>query len=158
MIRKSKPNDLPSILAITERTGVFSKQEVATVTELFQGFLTSPRKSGYNFLSYIRKNDLLGYVCWGPTPLSYGTVDLYWICADPSQQGKGVAARLFKAVEKAALKRGKWMIVIWTSSKPEYKRARRFYEKMGCTLEAQIKDFYDRGDDLCIYIRRLVNP
>jgi len=29
---------------------------------------------------------------------------------------------------------------------------------MGCELVAQIADFYDRGEDLCVFIRRLQPP
>jgi GNAT superfamily N-acetyltransferase len=151
----SLPGDLPEIIQISRNVGVFSEEEVATVDELFQGYLSDPVKSGYNYLSCRVEGMLAGFACWGPTALSKGTVDLYWICADKKFQGLGIAADLFQAVEKCALEAERWQMVIWTSSKPEYAQARRFYLKMGCILAVQIPDFYERGDDLCVFIRKL---
>jgi GNAT superfamily N-acetyltransferase len=151
----SKPGDLAEILDVSRNVGVFSQEEVDTVDELFQGYLTDPVKSGYNYLSCRKDGKMAGFACWGPTALSKGTVDLYWICTDKAFQGQGIAGALFRAVEDAARKAERWQLVIWTSSKPEYGQARQFYLKMGCQLAVQIADFYERGDDLCVYIRKL---
>jgi len=154
-VSASLPGDLPEILDVSRRAGVFSEEEVDTVDELFQGYLTDPVKSGYNYLSCRQDGRLAGFACWGPTALSHGTVDLYWICTDKAAQGRGIASALFRDVEEKARQAGRWQLVIWTSSKPEYAQARQFYLKMGCSLAVQIGDFYDRGDDLCVYIHRL---
>ncbi|MGH2522375.1 MAG: GNAT family N-acetyltransferase, partial [Anaerolineales bacterium] len=77
------------------------------------------------------------------------------ICTTRAAQGKGVAAALFRAVEATTRAIGRWLIVIWTSSQPDYEPARSFYEHMGCQLAAQLADFYDRGEDLCVYTRRV---
>jgi GNAT superfamily N-acetyltransferase len=151
----SLPTDRPAILAAARSVGVFTEEEVATVDELFEGYLRSPESSGYNFLSCKDGDDVLGFACWGPTSLSKGAVDLYWICSARHAQGRGVAAALFRAVETNARAIGRWLIVIWTSNRPEYAPARRFYQRMGCELTAQLRDFYDRGEDLCVFTRRL---
>jgi GNAT superfamily N-acetyltransferase len=156
-VAPSLPADRASILAAARSVGVFNEEEVATVDELFEGYLDDPEKSGYNFLSY-RDADVeqvLGFACWGPTSLSKGAVDLYWICTAPEAQGKGVAAALFRAVEDAARAMGRWLVVIWTSSRPEYQPARDFYQRVGCERVAQLADFYDHGEDLCVFTRRL---
>lgn len=134
---------------------MFNDEEVATVNELFEGYLRSPEKSGYNFVSCKDADAVLGFACWGPTSLSKGAVDLYWICSAQQAQGKGVAAALFRAVEENTRAIGRWLIVIWTSSQPDYAPARRFYQRMGCDLAVQLRDFYDRGEDLCVFTRRL---
>jgi GNAT superfamily N-acetyltransferase len=154
-IEPSQPDDLAPILAMTEAVGVFNAEEVATVQELFEAYLKDAVASGYHFLSYRENDQVLGFVCWGPKDLSNGATDLYWIVTSPAASRRGVAATLFQAVETAVRALGRWLIVIWTSSRPAYEPARRFYERMGCTLAAQIPEFYDRGDDLCIYTRHL---
>ena len=151
----SQPTDLAAILAVARSTGVFSAEEVSTVAELFEGYLQSPEKSGYNFLSYRDGEDLLGFACWGPTALTKGTVDLYWIATSAEAQGKGVATALFEAVVEAARAAGRWLMVIWTSDRPEYQAARNFYQRMGCDLALQLADFYDRGEALCVFTLRL---
>ncbi len=154
----SNPGDLAAILAVARSTGVFSDEEVDTVAELFEGYLQGPEKSGYNFLSYREGEALLGFACWGPTALTKGTVDLYWIATAAEAQGKGVGAALFQAVVRAAEAQGRWLIIIWTSSRPEYQAARNFYKRMGCDLKVQLADFYDRGEDLCVFTWRVDSP
>ncbi|MDW8327690.1 MAG: GNAT family N-acetyltransferase [Anaerolineales bacterium] len=154
-ISASLPEDRLSILDVARSTGVFTAEEIATVDELFAGYLRDPQASGYNFLSCREGDEVLGFACWGPTALSKGAADLYWICTAQRAQRRGVAAALFRAVEEAVANLGRWLIVIWTSSREAYAPARNFYLRMGCVLQTQIADFYDRGEDLCIFVRRL---
>ena len=156
-IELSRPDDRALILAVAREVGVFDAEEVDVVAELFDGYLRDPIESGYNFLSDrdLDTGAILGFACWGPTSLSRGAADLYWIATTPGAQGRGVAAGLFRAVEAAARAAGRWLIVIWTSSRPNYEAARNFYQRMGCELTLQLTDFYDRGDDLVVFVRRL---
>jgi GNAT superfamily N-acetyltransferase len=156
-VQPSPPGDRAPILALTGQLGNFGAEEVDVVAELFDGYLRDPVVSGYNFLSDHdpATGELLGFACWGPTSLSRGASDLYWIAAAPQAQQRGVGGRLFQAVEAAARKSGRWLIVIWTSSRPDYDPARRFYEHVGCELNSRIADFYDHGDDLVVYVKRL---
>jgi GNAT superfamily N-acetyltransferase len=150
-VRPSRPGERDAIRAITQKAGVFDAEEVDTALELFDAYVGDPQ-CGYNFLSeYDDAGRVRGYACWGPASLSRGAVDLYWICTDPSAQGQGVGAALFHAVVEAVRAAGRWLIMIWTSSQPDYAPARRFYERMGCALSLQLADYYDHGDDLCIY-------
>ena len=156
-IELSRPDDRAPILAVARDVGVFDTEEVDVVAELFDGYLRDPIQSGYNFLSD-RDPDtgaVLGFACWGPTSLSRGAADLYWIATAREAQGRGVAAGLFEAVMAAARAAGRWLIVIWTSSQPHYAPARNFYQRMGCELALQLADFYDHGDDLMVFVRRL---
>ncbi len=157
-VENSAPADRAAILDIVRNVGVFDQEEVNCVDELFAGYLKSPEQSGYNFLSYREGESVLGFACWGPTALSKGAVDLYWIATSAAAQGKGVGAALFRAVARAACAAGRWLMVIWTSSRPEYQAARSFYRRMGCDLLAQLPEFYDRGDDLCVFTLRLDSP
>jgi len=156
-IEPSRPDDREPILAVARDVGVFDAEEVDVVAELFDGYLHDPIQSGYNFLSDRdpATGAVLGFACWGPTSLSRGAVDLYWIATARTAQGRGVAAGLFEAVMAAARAAGRWLIVIWTSSQPNYAAARNFYLRMGCALTLQLADFYDHGDDLMVYVRRL---
>ncbi len=156
-VAASRADDLPAILAATRSVGVFNDEEVRTVDELFQGYLKDPAVSGYNFLSCTDGDALLGFACWGPTALSQGATDLYWICTAQHAQGRGVAAALFKAVEAEVKAHGRWLIVIWTSSRAEYAPARAFYLRMGCALQTQITDFYARGEDLVVFVKRIAD-
>jgi ribosomal protein S18 acetylase RimI-like enzyme len=146
----SLPRERDAIGEITRRAGVFNAEEVTTVFELFDDYLRSPG-SGYNFFSAKVDGRLAGFACWGLTPLTEGTYDLYWICTDPEQQNRGVGKALFQSVETAIRERNGRMMVIWTSSTAEYHPAVNFYERMGCSQAACLRDFYKPGDDLLIY-------
>jgi len=156
-IELSRLDDRAPILAVAREVGVFDAEEVDVVAELFDGYLRDPVQSGYNFISDRdpATGAVLGFACWGPTSLSRGAADLYWIATARAAQGQGVAAGLFRAVEAAVRASGRWLIVIWTSSKPSYAAARHFYLRMGCEQSLQLTDFYDRGDDLVVFVRRL---
>ncbi len=156
-VELARPADRAPILEVAEGLGMFTAEEVGVVAELFDTYLRDPVHSGYNFLTCRdpATGAVLGFACWGPTSLSRGAADLYWIATARQAQGRGVGTDLFRAVEAAARAAGRWLILIWTSSRPDYAPARRFYQRMGCEVASQIADFYDRGDDLVTYVRRL---
>jgi GNAT superfamily N-acetyltransferase len=154
-VSPSVPSERAAIVSAARRVGVFTEEEIRTVGELFDDYLRDAVGTGYNFLSYRVDNQVLGFACWGPTDLTRGAADLYWICAAPEAQGQGVGAALFHAVEEAVRSAGRWLIMIWTSGKPEYESARKLYERTGCELSARVADFFDHGDDLLLFTRRL---
>lgn len=153
-VEPSRPGDREPIGAVTRSVGVFGDAEVNTVFELFDHYVRDPNY-GYNFLSYREDGRVLGFACWGPTSLTDGTHDLFWICAEQGARGRGVGEALFKRVEAGVRACGGRLIIIWTSGTPAYDAARRFYARMGCEQAARIRDFYKPGDDLVIFARYL---
>ena len=156
-IYPSLPHERADIERITRAAGNFHADELTTPLELFDGYLRDPRVSGYNFLSAKRDGGMVGYACYGPTALTEGTFDLYWIAAEASAHGQGVGRALFDRVVGEIKQSNGRLMMIWTSSTPDYERARKFYMRMGCRLEAQIKDFYRSGDDLFIFSFRITD-
>ena len=43
---------------------------------------------------------LAGWICWGPTPCTLGTCDLYWIVVDPAQHSAGIGSLLLAEMEQ----------------------------------------------------------
>ncbi len=154
-IYPSLPAERDDIERVTRAAGNFHGDELTTPLELFDGYLRGPQSSGYYFLSAKRGEQVIGYACYGPTALTEGVFDLYWIVAEANAHGQGVGRALFDRVVEEVSKQNGRLIVIWTESAPTYDRARNFYERMGCKLESRIKDFYRPGHDLCIYVFRL---
>lgn len=153
----SLPQERSEVERITLAAGNFTGDELSTPLELFDGYLRDPKVSGYNYVSAKREDRMVGYACYGPTALTEATYDLYWIVAEANEHGKGVGHALFEYVTTEIKKQGGRILMIWTSSTPDYERARSFYLRMGCTLEARIKDFYRLNDDLCIFSYRLAS-
>jgi GNAT superfamily N-acetyltransferase len=109
----------------------------------------------YDFIGAYDDERLLGYACFGPTPATQGTYDMYWLAVDPSAQNRGVGRALVKWVEQELGKRGARLLVIETSSRPDYAHTREFYARGGFAEAARVRDFYAPADDRIILTTRL---
>lgn len=134
-------------------TGLFREAEVRTAVELLDEALDGD--DDYRFLGAFDADELVGYACFGPTPDTVGTFDLYWIAVDKQRQGSGIGTQLVTAVEQRLSAVGGRLIVVETSSRSDYDATRRFYEAKGYTRTATIPGYYAQGDDLVIYIKDL---
>jgi GNAT superfamily N-acetyltransferase len=148
------PADRAPLEEILRRTEAFTEEEVAVALELIDlGLASDPQ--GYFFSVAASSERVLGYACWGDTPLAEQVYDLYWIAVDPSLHGGGVGRALIGAAEADVLRRGGRMLLIETGGKPSYDKTRGFYLRMGYAEVARVPDFYRAGDDKVIYQKKL---
>jgi ribosomal protein S18 acetylase RimI-like enzyme len=138
---------------LTRSTGLFREEEVATAVELLDESLAGD--DDYQFVGAFADDQLVGYACWGPTPGTVATHDLYWIAVDRERQGAGVGSQLLNEVERRLMADGCRLIVVETSSRADYGPTRGFYETRGYTRTATIPGYYAPGDDLVIYTKEL---
>lgn len=156
MIITATEADGLQIQDITARAGVFSEEEVQCVAELWDEYLIDGSEGcGYNFIVDRDGDQVLGFACYGRRDLTHGVFDLYWIAVDRRSHRSGVGRSLLTASEEAVRKIGGRMLIAETSGTAHYEPTRKFYEGMGYTREATIKDFYTEGDDLAIFVKRL---
>jgi ribosomal protein S18 acetylase RimI-like enzyme len=159
IIRPLVAADRSGVLRILENAGNFTPEEVATALELIDEWLELGEDSGY--LTYVleardeEKSEMLAYVCFGPTPLTDSTYDLYWIAVDKSNHRGGVGKRLLKFTEEEIVRRGGKMLLVETSSQETYGGTIQFYERTGYELVGKIKEYYKPGDDKLIFAKRL---
>ncbi|HKN57829.1 MAG TPA: N-acetyltransferase [Gemmatimonadaceae bacterium] len=164
IIRPLVAADRSGVFRILEGAGNFTPEEVATALELIDEWLELGEHSGY--LTYVMESQLagegssevLGYVCFGPTPLTDSTYDLYWIAVDKSKLRGGVGKRLLRFAEEEIVRRGGQMLLVETSSQETYGGTIQFYEKTGYDLVGKIKEYYKPGDDKLIFAKRLPAP
>ena len=123
--------------------------------ELIDSYLHDPIRSGYHILVAEADSATAGYVCYGPTPLTEGTWDIYWVVVAQEKQGQGIGTALMKSAEKEMAKAKGRLVIIETSSAPGYEKARRFYINHGYEIVARIADFYAPGDDKLILRKHL---
>ncbi|MGQ9492852.1 MAG: GNAT family N-acetyltransferase [Anaerolineae bacterium] len=155
-IRPVEEQDREAILTISEEVGVFTPEEITCVDELLQVYLYKPKQQDYTFVgAYDQTGRLLGYICFGPTPLTVGTYDIYWIAVSKAAQRQGAGQALLDWTEKHLRAAGARLLILETSSTPEYRPARRFYKRMGYTRSARVPDFYCPGDDLIVFYKKL---
>jgi ribosomal protein S18 acetylase RimI-like enzyme len=98
---------------------------------------------------------LAGFIAYGPTPMTQGTYDLYWIATDPRVRGGGLGSALLARMEADLRARQARLVRVETSGTDGYDGARTFYEARGYAETARIPDFYREGDDLVILTKRL---
>lgn len=149
--------DRPRIAEILRRSRVFSKEEVAVALELFDETIVDRGnpQSSYLFLGAFSPEDVLvGYACWGPTPATDRTWDLYWIAVDTALQGAGIGTILLEEVERRLLGQHARMLIAETSSRSDYAATHGFYRRRGYTEVARVRDFYATGDDRIIFVKR----
>ncbi len=154
-IRPAVPHDRKPLAALLERIEAFSAEEVTCALELIDAAIAQPDHPDYRVLVAVREGEVGGYICFGPTPMTDGTYDLYWIASDPLLRGKGVGAGLVSAMEGELRRKKGRLIRIETSAMEAYGPTRGFYQRMQYDEEARIRDFYKVGDDLIILSKRL---
>ncbi len=157
-VRSLLPGDRSHIQEIITAAGNFSDQEIATALELVDEALKKGEESGYIIVvaeKPERAGEIDGYACYGPTPLTEGVFDLYWIAVCPKAQGRGIGRLLVEYVEKDLRSRGGRMLLIETSSRNEYAPTIAFYKRTNYELAARIKNFYRVGDDKLIFSKEL---
>jgi ribosomal protein S18 acetylase RimI-like enzyme len=135
---------------------VFTREEIEVAMELIGIVLEDPNQEDYRIDCMANDEDqAVGYVCYGPVPMTQGTFDLYWIVVDPRCQGQGVGSRLLLFLEEVVRERKGRMILIDTSSIPQYEKAQKFYFRHGFQEVARVPDYYHPGNDRITFCKRL---
>ena len=135
-------------------TGVFRDSEIDVALELFDESVDTG--IDYELLgSYSAEGTLDGFACFGETPATDRTWDLYWIVVDPRRHGAGVGSALLRGVEDTLKERSARLLAVETSSRSDYAASREFYRRRGFTEAARVPDFYAPADDRVIYTKRL---
>jgi ribosomal protein S18 acetylase RimI-like enzyme len=147
--------DKPGLREILRDTPEFKFFEVEVAEELINSYLNDPSGSGYHILVAEVDSTVAGYICYGPTPLTEGTWDIYWMAVAREKQGQGIGSALMKSAEREIVRGKGRLAIIETSSTPAYEKTRRFHTSQGYETVARIPDFYTPGDDKLILQKRL---
>jgi ribosomal protein S18 acetylase RimI-like enzyme len=153
VIRPARPADRAALEAAIRSDATFDTDEIAVAIELVdKGIAGDP-----DYLLRVAEIDgaVRGYVCFGRTPMTAATWDLYWVVVDAATRGQGVARALVAAMEDEIRAGGGGHVRVETSVGDGYGAARRLYERLGYPLAATFADFYEPGDDLLVYYKRV---
>lgn len=154
------------IADLTRATGVFREEELEIAAEVFRDCVGAPGPTGgettpgagpaeprpYYALGAEADGMLVGWICWGSTPCTENTWDLYWMAVDPRAQGGGIGTALIEEMERRLRGRAR-LVSVDTSGRPDYLPTRRFYERRGYRAVATVPNFYAPGDDQVIYTK-----
>jgi GNAT superfamily N-acetyltransferase len=149
------PKDVKRIREIVVSTNFFYPHEVEIAVELIEERLNKGESSGYYFVLAEVDGITAAYSCYGPIVMTRSSFDLYWIVTHNDYRGKGIGKRLLEETYKEARKMGCTNIIAETSGQDHYAPTRAFYVSSGYILEGKLTDFYDKGDDKYIYVKKL---
>lgn len=155
-IRALTSHDREAVETMTRRSDSFRPEEVTVAMDVFDSAVGIGKKADPDYeLAGVEVDGVLaGWACWGPTPCTIGTFDLYWIVVDRTLQEKGVGTALMDEMERRVAGRAR-LIVIETAGKADYEGTRVFYERRGYRIGSTVADYYDEGDDLVVYVKRV---
>jgi ribosomal protein S18 acetylase RimI-like enzyme len=160
--RPLAPEHRPLLVDLLGALPTFSDDERAVALEVIDTQLARPEVDGYRFvLSFFEPPNgdgpsrLAGYICYGRTPMTQSTYDLYWIATSPEFARWGVARGLVASMESDIAREGGGIVRVETGSRDGYDTAIQFYDALGFARTARIEDFYAPGDDLIIFTKRI---
>jgi ribosomal protein S18 acetylase RimI-like enzyme len=132
------------------RTREFTPDEVDVALELIDLGLAG--SADYRFwIALDAQGKVAGYVCFGKTPMTSATYDLYWIAVDPAMKGAGIGRALVRKMEDEIRAEGAHLVRVETAGLDAYVATRAFYDRIDYEVVARIRDFYARGNDLVVY-------
>ena len=152
-IRPIAAPDRAPLAALLDRIETFSREEVVCALELIDSSIQGSAE--YHVFLADRDGEVVGYICYGPTPMTDGTYDLYWIATDPKVRGQGVGASLVAKMESEIRRRNGRMMRVETSAMEAYGPTHGFYGAMKYQEASRFRDFYKEGEDLIILFKRM---
>jgi ribosomal protein S18 acetylase RimI-like enzyme len=133
-VRPMIAQDKPAIMQMLRTMPEFKPAEVVVAEEVLDSYLHDSIQSGYHVFVAEIGSLVVGYICYGPTPLTEGTWDIYWLAVAPNQQSQGIGKSMLAFAEENIKRTMGKIAIIETSSKPEYEASRRFYCAQGYEL------------------------
>jgi ribosomal protein S18 acetylase RimI-like enzyme len=151
MVRDLAAADRAAVRDALIDCGAFTGDEVRVALEMVDAGLGGD----YTLLAVEVAGLVCGYACVGRAHLTASSWYLYWICVHRRAQGAGVGRTLQACVEDVVRGLGGERLILETSGRPDYARARRFYRAAGFVEVGRVPDFYRPGDDCVVYCKVL---
>ncbi|HEX7049178.1 MAG TPA: GNAT family N-acetyltransferase [Longimicrobiales bacterium] len=134
---------------------MFRDDEIHVALEVLDAYFRQPEQDYTALGAFTPGGTLLGYTCYGPTPCTHGTWDLYWIAVAPRAQNAGIGTLLLQEVERRLARIHARLVLIETSARPLYEPTRAFYRQRGYAEVARVPDFYLDGEAKVIFAKRI---
>lgn len=149
-IRAVKVEDLTALKQVISANELFPAE---MLDEMISGYLQSENQQDLWLTCEVDLPIAIAYCA--PEKMTEGTWNLYLIAVHPDHQGQGCGAAIIKYLEKILKARKARLLLVETSSLPQYKAAQQFYFKCGFEQEARIRDFYQAGEDKIVFRKTL---
>ena len=149
-IRPVKADDLADLKKVIDANDLFPSD---LLDEMLVDYLGSEKSSDLWF-TYEKGSPIAIAYC-APERMTEGTWNLYLIAVHPNYQSQGIGTSMMNYIEETLRERGERLILVETSSLSDFERTRTFYLQMGYQKEAQIREFYQAGEDKIVFRKLL---
>ena len=141
---------LAPLAALLRATPEFTEEEVGVALEILEDTVEG---DDYLVLVVERGGTAVGYACFGATPMTQGTFDLYWIAVAPGEKRGGLGRSLLDAVLDRLRREGGRLLRVETEGGPRYEGTRAFYDRLGFAVASAVLDLYGPGRARGVFVR-----
>ncbi|MFC0179244.1 GNAT family N-acetyltransferase [Thorsellia kenyensis] len=152
-IRSLEREDLVSVALIVDDNQLFPSEALVEMTANYFEKTSNDKW----FVVCNEFNEIIAVAYAIPEMMTNQTWNLLLIAVLKSWQNKSIGSQLITFIEQYLQANNARLLIIETSSMPEFEHARSFYQKLGYQITGQIPDFYDEQDDKIILFKRLFN-
>lgn len=150
-IRKVVKEDVMGLKDVLDSSALFPSEYL---DDMIFDYLNNPESEDIWFTSLIDGNIVgLGYCAH--EKLTEGTYNLLAIAVRKELQGKGVGRLMMRHIEQFLREMSTRILIVETSSDPQYALTRAFYLKLDYSQEATIRDFWKEGEHKVIFWKKL---
>jgi len=150
-IRKVEKKDLEGLKEVLDSIELFPSE---LLEDMISDYLTNPTSSDIWFTTVADGRPVSIGFC-APEKLTDGTYNLYAIGVKRNLQGKGLGTKMMGYLEDQLKQQGQRILIVETSSLPDFAATREFYKNLHFAKEAVIRDFWEEGDDKVIFWKKL---
>lgn len=154
-MRDLLPSDVPAVVDLVVRAGLFGPDDVKDVTHSLAEHFSSGTGAGNSYLVEAVGDVVVAVAHWQPKPATDRVWDLTMIAVAPDRQDSGLGSQLLAEVELRLRASGQRLLVVETSSTDDFKQARSFYRRNGYLQSAEVPDYWEDGDGLIVFSKRL---
>ena len=151
-IRPITLDDLPALKAVIDANELFPSD---MLDEMISDYLNNEDSNDYWFTYDDGKPVAIAYCA--PEKMTVGTWNLYLIAVHPDYQRSGRGASMLHYIEQRLADRGERVLLVETSGSESFEGTREFYRKCGYHKEAQIREFYQAGEDKIVFRKLLTD-
>ena len=150
-VRAVQINDVESLMEVLDSIELFPSE---MLDDMIEDYFSNEESMDIWFTAV--KDGIpisLGYCA--PERLTESTFNLYAIGVRKDLQGEGIGMKMMGYLEDVLKEKGDRILIVETSGSDDFRLTRLFYEKLGYTKEAVIRDFWTAGDDKVIYWKKI---
>lgn len=150
-IRPIERSDLASLKSVLDNCELFPSEYL---DDMIKDYFENPETQDIWFT--VEEQSIVKSIAYcAPMSFTNGTYNLYAIGVHNDYQGKGIGKEMMSYLEDKLRKLGHRILIVETSGKDALALTREFYLKCNYTQEANIRDFWDEGDDKVVFWKKL---